>query len=106
MRDQASTTFKFETRNPKFETISKCRQENQKVPNKLGGTSSEWEERRFAFQVSGVRFQGFGFGASDFGILFVFVSDFDIRISDFESLMSCAISGPRAKRSAPIAEAR
>ena len=58
---------------------------NQKVPNKLGGTSSEWGRTGFAFQVSGVRFQSFGLGASDFGILFVFVSDFDIRISDFES---------------------
>ena len=87
MRDQASTTFKFETRNPKFETISNG-QKIRKFQTNSEGRAASGEERvsRSRFQV--YRFQGFGFGASDFGILFVFVSDFDIRISDFESLMS------------------
>jgi hypothetical protein len=71
--------------------------QNQKVSNKLGGTSNEGGRTGFAFRVSGVRFQGFGFGASDFGILFVFVSDFDIRISDFESLMSWRDQWPKSK---------
>jgi hypothetical protein len=33
----------------------------------------------------------------DFGILFVFVSDFDIRISDFESFMSWHDQWPKSK---------
>jgi hypothetical protein len=67
---------------------------NQKVPNKLGGTSSAWG-----------RFQGFGFGPSDFGILLVFVSDFDIRISDFESLMSWRDQWPKSKAQSALRHA-
>jgi hypothetical protein len=66
---------------------------------------TDWGRTGFAFQVSGVRFQGFGFGPSDFGILLVFVSDFDIRISDFESLMSWRDQWPKSKAQSALRHA-
>ena len=70
------------------------------------GRAASGEERvsRSRFRA-GVRFQGFGFGASDFGILFVFVSDFDIRISDFESLMSWRDQWPKNKAQSALRHA-
>jgi hypothetical protein len=104
VRDHASTKWQIRILKSEIRNNFKCSKTRKFQTNSEGRAANgeEW--------VSRSRFQVTDFSVSDlelpdFGILFVFVSDFDIRISDFESFMSWHDQWPKSKAQSALRHA-